>query len=118
MVVRSTVKPHEKSPEEASEDRTDKDKMVPKKISSDVTAGAGTGTGTGSGTGTVTVTTTAERAAPSIDGPSRAARPTAARPQSPRDAESGLDGCEVDMAGATAVTTSDEDLPAADGGVD
>jgi hypothetical protein len=40
-----------------------------------------------------------------------------ARAPSPRDATSSVDGCEVEMAGISNATR-DEDLPAAEGGVD
>jgi hypothetical protein len=94
-VVRSTVKPHEKSPEEPSEDG------VSEKPAPDATS---TSRAIVSGTARTTIDAGAQRG-------------TLATRQTPRDAESGLDGCDVGMSAATAVTTLDEDLPAAQGGV-
>jgi hypothetical protein len=95
MVIRSTVKPHEKSQEEASEDRQlptgrtrspDYDKGAPAQVpevpGSDFRGGT----------------------PPSPEG----YIPT------PRDAGSNLDGCHM----VAEVLTSDEDLPAAEGGVE
>ena len=100
MVIRSTVKPHEKSPEEASEDRQHP-KRGPQR--DERTRGFGTpDTDTSGG-----------------DGGGAPARPRALS-LSPRDASSGIDGCDVDMAGAAAGAadlTRDEDLPPAEGGV-
>ncbi|MGA9768674.1 MAG: hypothetical protein WBV94_06520 [Blastocatellia bacterium] len=84
MVIRSTVKPHEKSPEEASEDRQPK------------TGQANGATGT-SGTS--------------------ATPPVTAPPESvpaPMDAESDVDGCDVEIVDPT----PDEELPESKGGVD
>lgn len=99
MVVRSTVKPHEKSGEESSEDRAS-----PKEKA----AGP-------------------DDAVAAADEPAIGARLAAriplaltsvasARPPSPRDTTSGEDGCDVEMSGVGAVT-ADEDLPPAEGGV-
>jgi hypothetical protein len=97
MVIRSTVKPHEKSPEEASEDR----QLKTRGLDGERTRGFGNGdTGTtdtrGSGTGPAAVTIASTR----------------------RDATSVIDGCDVDLAGTgDADLTRDEDLPPAEGGV-
>lgn len=99
MVVRSTVKLHEKSGEESSEDRAS-----PKEKA----AGP-------------------DDAVAAADEPAIGARLAAriplaltsvasARPPSPRDTTSGEDGCDVEMSGVGAVT-ADEDLPPAEGGV-
>ena len=98
MVIRSTVKPHEKSPEEASEDR-----QHPRTRGWDGerTRGFGdTDTGTPNAGGGGTTPT------------SRAIVST------PRDETSFIDGCDVDLAGAgDGDITRDEDLPPAEGGV-
>jgi hypothetical protein len=98
-VVRSTVKPHEKSPEEPSEDGASNERSP-------------------AGTSTIPSTVSAARPVASSTASSSAATGlTLANRQTPRDAESGLDGCDVEMSGATVVTTRDEDLPEAEGGV-
>ena len=90
MVIRSTVKPHEKSPEEASEDRQAKK----------------------SGTPNVTVTTAgAPSAAAPPPPPPPASGPTPA--ELARDIEADVDACDV----AVADPTPDEELPPAQGGV-
>lgn len=81
-VVRSTVKPHEKSPEESSEDRQ------------------------------IATQPVAHAAVATPAGPSSQA-PVAGFASTPRDDDSGLDGCDVAITHAT----SDEDLPAAEGGI-
>ena len=91
MVIRSTVKPHEKSPEESSEDRQ------PEKIP--VTAGGGN---MEPSLPQATVSTMNVLPAPAAAGVVNA-----------RDAESAIDGCEV----AVTQFTSDEELPPAKGGV-
>ncbi len=90
MVVRSTVKPHEKSPEESSDDRQiARDRIVP-----------------------------VERAAlvaPTMSTPdSRPPAPDVVEPQRDPDAE--IDACDVEADAATKLT-EDEELPAARGGV-
>lgn len=85
MVIRSTVKPHEKSPEEASEDR-----QFPTQRTAE-TMGAGQG-GAVAGASPL---------------------PPGKNTLSLTDDESGIDGCDVDIVNVT----SDEDLPAAEGGV-
>lgn len=96
MVIRSTVKPHEKSGEESSEDR---------QTSKDRTAPASTGQ--------------TQVPAPAAAPPSPVTQPvpgpaapmvTAASTVLPPDA---VDGCDVDITDFT----DDEDLPAAEGGV-
>ena len=87
MVIRSTVKPHEKSPEESSEDRQ-------------------------------AATARASDAGPPREpavgvAVSRTTALSAIASPAPRDAESNIDGCDVEMVNPTA----DEDLPAARGGV-
>ncbi|KAA5538539.1 hypothetical protein [Adhaeribacter rhizoryzae] len=89
MVIRSTVKPHEKSPEEASEDR-----QMPRPP----VAPAGI---------------PPAAAVPSGGPPGNIPPPTGGLIPTPRDAESSLDGCHV----VAEVLTLDEDLPAAEGGV-
>ena len=93
MVIRSTVKPHEKSQEEASEDRQ-------QPAATPVVAGAA-----------------APAAAPA---PPRTPAPPAPTIATPRDPESNLDGCLVphdDHDTALQTLTSDESLPPAEGGV-
>ncbi|HEX9563907.1 MAG TPA: hypothetical protein VF981_08050 [Gemmatimonadaceae bacterium] len=90
MVIRSTVKPNEKSPPEASEDR----QVRPAE------SGRPPPTATDHGHGR----RPSEPGVPTV----RLTSPD------PRDAESARDGCEA-IAGGTA--TRDEDLPAASGGV-
>ncbi len=87
MVIRSTVKPHEKSPEEASEDR----QTILPAAKQPVQSVAGV------------QQTRSAPAAPRL--PSLAS--------SPRDSESSTDGCDADIINPT----SDQDLPAAQGGV-
>ena len=88
MVIRSTVKPHEKSPEEASEDR-----QIGKEQ--------------------------AANRSPSVPVPQAILTPThaiaSAPPARPKTAvrPDAIDGCDVDIINFT----SDEDLPAAEGGV-
>ena len=104
MVVRSTVKPHEKSPEESSDDRqSDASKAAIAK--GDVGAnthavGAGEEAATAAGSGQ-------QGGAPRVQ-PVASASP-------PGDAESAVDGCDV-VAGPDE-HTSDEELPLARGGV-
>ena len=94
MVVRSTVKPHEKSPEEDSEDRQT---VRPR---------------------TVVLATTAEPAAVVSGGGGIVVAPSSGAPrdapQSDPDLE--LDACDVTVEGSPQVTPDDE-LPAARGGV-
>jgi hypothetical protein len=92
MVIRSTVKPHEKSPEEASEDRQRPSPPPP--------APTGTGAPTGPAIRSFRV------AAP-------ASPPLEPLISTPRDEESNLDCCHV----VAETLTSDEHLPAAEGGV-
>jgi hypothetical protein len=93
MVVRSTVKPHEKSPEEGSEDR----QLGSRRTTDSEEQGTMTRGG--------------------IRGPARVTPPSRSEGiPAPRDATSAIDGCDVDMADATTVT-ADEDLPPAEGGV-
>jgi hypothetical protein len=88
MVVRSTVKPHEKSPEESSEDRqTEKDR---------------------------TVVVAPEVRARSVGGEATVTNVTNAAPAPDPDAE--VDACDVEADAATRLT-NDEELPAARGGV-
>jgi len=88
MVIRSTVKPHEKSPEEDSEDRQ---KPKPDQLRS-----------TPAETDTVSRVVITQPATPLWN-----PLPT------PRDAESSVDGCHV----VAEVFTSDEDLPPSEGGI-
>ena len=97
MVVRSTVKPHEKSPEESSEDRqTGRDRT-----NADA---ARFGASVAEDGGAVTPT----RAARSDSGAAQARAPAP-------DPDAAVDGCDVDA--DVAGLTRDEDLPAAQGGV-
>jgi hypothetical protein len=96
MVIRSTVKPHEKSPEESSEDRQLGKEPVPAiagKPSPDNVPRA--------------ATTPPDPAAAPTQTSSTVPPPTASLPP---DA---MDGCDVEVTDFTA----DEDLPAAEGGV-
>jgi hypothetical protein len=99
MVVRSTVKPHEKSPEESSEDRQ-------------------TGRGrTNVDAARFGATVVVDERGDAV--PTRAARLEPA-PQRPpvivaTDPDAAVDGCDVEADVGT--LTSDEDLPAAQGGV-
>lgn len=98
MVIRSTVKPHEKSPEEASEDRQPARRRAP------VQEGDGAQPRTGEAT-----------SHPSRPAPSSAAAPVSIGDQA--DAESDVDGCAALAGTDGAADTADEDLPAATGGV-
>jgi hypothetical protein len=93
MVIRSTVKPHEKSPEESSEDR-----QLPRQRMAD-TLPERPGLGATAGGPVAAVAT------------QQPANVTA----SPRDQESSIDGCQVGL--EIEEMTNDEDLPAAEGGV-
>jgi hypothetical protein len=96
MVIRSTVKPHEKSPEESSEDRqTGPDRA--KVAASDVGSEAHP-VGTAQSPGATPGKTPGPITPP------------------PRDPEDDVDGCDVE--GAAAGMTSDDSLPAARGGVE
>jgi hypothetical protein len=90
MVIRSTVKPHEKSPEEGSEDRQPKHRPVP----------------------VIAATTEpAREAAPVAHAAAAVGVPTS--PWSSGDLESDIDACDVKMEDVT----DDEELPPARGGV-
>jgi hypothetical protein len=100
-VVRSTVKPHEKSREEASEDR-----QLPAEKD----------------TGSVARELVSPSSGPSATTGSAGARPDTTRDSplhrpSPRDAASNEDACDAELAGGGVVVTADEDLPPARGGV-
>jgi hypothetical protein len=96
MVIRSTVKPHEKSPEEASEDRQQKSRGA-----DSFERSRGFGHDEGGDMGRVGTTPG-----------------TRAFVSSPRDQSSSIDGCDVDLAAVgDADITRDEDLPPAEGGV-
>jgi hypothetical protein len=102
MVIRSTVKPHEKSPEESSEDRqTGRDRTS----ASSARFGA-------------TVTTAEIREGATMNAlPSDASverAPERVRVPAP-DPDAAVDGCDVEA--DVQALTSDEDLPAAHGGV-
>ena len=105
MVIRSTVKPHEKSPEESSEDRQTAGDRARAKPTAD------TGSSRAAGA-TSTPSQPGEGGAAAPLAPAPATVPTFARPvaQLPPDA---VDGCDVEVTDFTA----DEDLPAAEGGV-
>ncbi|MBD0257041.1 MAG: hypothetical protein ICV83_15090 [Cytophagales bacterium] len=101
MVIRSTVKPHEKSPEEDSEDR-----QFPRR-GGDNAAAAGQGNG-GQGNGG------------QLRNPSLVAGPRQfVDVPSPADEESDIDGCSAHNHNTISATdlTPDEELPAATGGV-
>ena len=91
MVIRSTVKPHEKSREEGSEDRQVAG------VKTEAEGSAGTPPSAGLKTGS-----------PPTDG----FVPEWEKYPGPADPESEIDGCD-----AIEVATSDEDLPVAEGGV-
>jgi hypothetical protein len=96
MVVRSTVKPAEKSGEEGSEDRA-----KPKGKSAEPSGDGAPGEA---------------GAAPPPRTPMQQLLSASAKAPSPRDEHSSEDGCDVEMAGVGTVTR-DEDLPEAEGGV-
>ncbi|HEU4720286.1 MAG TPA: hypothetical protein VFS59_02905, partial [Gemmatimonadaceae bacterium] len=100
MVVRSTVKPHEKSPEEGSEDRQPKPRRTVL-----VDPGA-------SGL----PLTPAPGAAAAAATPRAGEVATAVADATPQDAELEIDACDVKVDDATPLTQDDE-LPAARGGV-
>lgn len=114
MVIRSTVKPHEKSPEEASQDRQ-------QRVALSVVPGTGTTPATGGAVGAMPAGP-GTPSSPSIPGtrgtpgaPGAGPPGVSDRVPSPRDEESDIDGCDVDFSAQPA--TGDEDLPAAEGGV-
>ncbi len=89
MVIRATVKPHEKSPEEDSEDRQLKPKVT-------------------------NVAGQAATAAPPASPPSGGVPRPAIAVSNIRDVDSNIDGCDVEFTDMT----SDEQLPPAEGGVE
>jgi hypothetical protein len=95
MVIRSTVKPHEKSKEEASEDR----QVRPRDANA-----------------MVAIEPSKQMPLPMMVAPMMAAASPAlpASIPAPRDAESDIDGCNVSMIDSD---TADEDLPPVQGGV-
>ena len=95
MVIRSTVKPHEKSQEEASEDR-----QVPRRSAPGVGPPVSPATAV-AGAGTVLVATVSET--DHLTGVSNI-----------RDEDSNVDACDVEMN----EDTPDDQLPPAEGGVD
>ena len=106
MVVRSTVKPHEKSPEESSEDRqTDASKA--KIAAGDV--------GSGSPAVGAAPPPLAAGTQPGAAPAATQATPAPATAAPPSDPEADVDGCDVGMEAAS--VTADEDLPQATGGV-
>jgi hypothetical protein len=109
MVVRATVKPHEKSPEEASEDR--QAPPGPTLISTTTPGPAGAGASAAGGRVGAVGSGAALLAAES--GEAVTPEPELAAPPDPEDNESHLDGCDVDVV----EVTPDEDLPPTEGGV-
>lgn len=108
MVVRSTVKPHEKSPEESSEDKqttASKEKIA----AGDVGSGA---PAVGAKSEALPL---AQGASPPQGGAPPAPSMPKASPTPAHDPEADFDGCDVEAEAAK--TTTDEDLPAATGGV-
>jgi hypothetical protein len=107
MVVRSTVKPHEKSGEESSEDRQS---SAAQAVVAKGDVGATThAVGAGDEVPVVQVAPGTAAAGPPLETP----RPRAGPPPDP---EADVDGCDVEVSAADE-HTSDEDLPAATGGV-
>ncbi|MDB4882773.1 MAG: hypothetical protein JWL95_1539 [Gemmatimonadetes bacterium] len=105
MVIRSTVKPHEKSPEESSEDRQSSADSA-KVARGDVGANANA----------VGAAAVPAAAPPGIPGPAPDRPVPVAAPA--RDPEENVDGCDVEIDPAHPETiTSDEALPPALGGV-
>lgn len=101
MVIRSTVKPREKSPEEASEDRQ---RRAPTRPTN------GTGDGSAGGHLAAAGVAVSPGAARIVAG---APPPPAGKVPTPADVESAVDGCDV----AVEEPTADEDLPPSEGGV-
>jgi len=102
MVIRSTVKPHEKSPEEASEDRQLSTRRE------EETRNASQGSGQGN------ISVPVARTGPQANGIS--ALPYQQwQIRNPMDNDSSIDGCDIDI--STGPATLDEELPAAEGGV-
>ena len=101
MVIRSTVKPHEKSPEEASEDRQFPTRQVEETRN--------TNPGTGQGNIGVPIARTG------LQANGVGVLPYHWQTRNPMDNESSIDGCDIDI--STRPATSDEELPAAEGGI-
>jgi hypothetical protein len=101
MVIRSTVKPHEKSPEEASEDRQFPTRQVEETRN--------TNPGSGQGNISVPIARTGSQAN------GTGVWPYQWQTRNPMDNESSIDGCDIDI--STGPATSDEELPEAEGGV-
>lgn len=104
MVIRSTVKPHEKSPEEASEDRQN-----PKAKTRLLVAGVGAGAAPAPAPAAGGV----EGAVP-VSEPVQIPEPEVSAAPQTEDNESEVDGCDVDF---TVDVTPDEELPPTTGGV-
>ena len=107
MIVRSTVKPHEKSPEESSEDRQS-DASKAKIAAGDV----------GSGSPAVGAAPPAQAGGGTQPGDTAGGTektPAPAIAALPSDPDADVDGCDVDM--DASLVTADEDLPQATGGV-
>lgn len=102
MVIRSTVKPHEKSGEESSEDRQSPTDKKGAQYSDD-------------GAVPIDASTESPRAAPTRRAGMPLVHLAPDRPPSPRDEHSAEDGCDVEM--EVGVGTLDQDLPEAEGGV-
>ncbi|MEO8620904.1 MAG: hypothetical protein ABI625_07555 [bacterium] len=107
MVVRSTVKPHEKSGEESSEDR--QSSAAQAAVAKGDVGATTHAVGAGSEAPVVAAVPGVAPAGPPLDPPRQSAGP---RP----DPEADVDGCDVELTAADA-HTSDEELPAATGGV-
>jgi hypothetical protein len=108
MVVRSTVKPHEKSPEESSEDRqstASRARIARGEVGAEAPP---VGAGVALAGGTVNPTAGPSNITP-VTSPSPLGRGAAIE----RDPEEDWDGCDVEAEGIT----SDEALPPAHGGV-
>jgi hypothetical protein len=117
MVIRSTVKPHEKSPEEGSEDRQPR---RPRAQEDRDTQAGGTSTSAAATRTTAAspgvVLTAASAAAPgAAPGSSAAAGDLASAAAVHAHADGEMDACDVVMKDESA--TADEDLPPARGGV-
>ena len=109
MVVRSTVKPHEKSPEESSEDRQTA-------ASSAAIAAGDVGSGSPAvGASAPQAASPTQSGAPPVAQVTPTATPAPSIAAPPMDSEDDIDGCDVDMVAAS--VTPDEELPQATGGI-
>jgi len=116
MVIRSTVKPHEKSPEESSDDRqtgADRKKSQPNDVAGRATGDSALNASSTSNAGSATTTSSTSNASSTTQ---TSPAPIATAASTTERADDVVDGCDAEVGGGVPIT-SDEQLPAALGGV-